>query len=151
MSAGWVAGCKAATLRGMGPHELDPALRRLAEALGGEADLVIAIAFGSLAAGRAGFESDVDVGVLTESKLDDRRREQLVRVVAEATGRPVDLVDLGTAGVPLLRTILTTGTVLLRRDPAAHAQLVSRMLADVEDFLPLRERLLRERRQRWIG
>jgi len=135
----------------MQPQEAEHELAHATAVLAGEADVVLAIAFGSLAAGQAGTESDVDVGVLTEGPLDDRRRERLVRAIAQATGRPVDLVDLRSAGVPLLRTILTTGTVLLRRDATAHAQLVSRMLADVEDFLPLRERLLRERRQRWIG
>ncbi len=135
----------------MQPQEAEHELAHATAVLAGEADVVLAIAFGSLAAGQAGTESDVDVGVLTEGPLDDRRRERLVRAIAQATGRPVDLVDLRSAGVPLLRTILTTGTVLLRRDGTAHAQLVSRMLADVEDFLPLRERLLRERRQRWIG
>ena len=135
----------------MGSQAAAHALAPVTKVLVDEADLVLAIAFGSLAVGRAGSESDVDVGVLTEDPLDDRRRERLVRAIAQATGRPVDLVDLRSAGVPLLRTILTTGTVLLRRDATAHAQLVSRMLADVEDFLPLRERLLRERRQRWIG
>ena len=135
----------------MGSQAAAHALAPVTKVLVDEADLVLAIAFGSLAAGQAGTESDVDVGVLTEGPLDDRRRERLVRAIAQATGRPVDLVDLRSAGVPLLRTILTTGTVLLRRDGTAHAQLVSRMLADVEDFLPLRERLLRERRQRWIG
>ena len=135
----------------MGSQAAAHALAPVTKVLVDEADLVLAIAFGSLAVGRAGSESDVDVGVLTEDPLDDRRRERLVRAIAQATGRPVDLVDLRSAGVPLLRTILTTGTVLLRRDATAHAQLVSQMLADVEDFLPLRERLLRERRQRWIG
>jgi uncharacterized protein len=135
----------------MEPQEAEHELAHVTAVLAGEADLVLAIAFGSLVAGQAGTESDVDVGLLTEGPLDDRRRERLVRAIAQATGRPVDLVDLRSAGVPLLRTILTTGTVLLRRDGTAHAQLVSRMLADVEDFLPLRERLLRERRQRWIG
>ena len=126
-------------------------LRSLAEALEAETDVVLAIAFGSLATGSAGFESDADVAVLADRPLGLERRMALTRVVAEATGRPVDLLDLRATGVPLLRTILREGTTLVCRDRGARDRLTSRMLADVEDFLPLRERLLRERRQRWIG
>ena len=126
-------------------------LRLLTEALEGEPDVLLAIAFGSLARGRAGFESDADVAVLAERPLGLERRMALMRVVAEATGRSVDLLDLRETGVPLLRTILREGTTLVCRDREARDRLTSRMLADVEDLLPLRERLLRERRQRWIG
>ncbi len=126
-------------------------LRSLTEALEGEPDVLLAIAFGSLAQGRAGFESDVDVAVLAERPLGPERRMALMRVVAEATGRSVDLLDLRETGVPLLRTVLREGTTLVCRDQEARDRLMSRMLADVEDFLPLRERLLRERRERWIG
>jgi hypothetical protein len=53
--------------------------------------------------------------------------------------------------VPLLRTILCDGVPLVKRDERLLERLVNRMLGEVEDFLPLRERLLRERRERWIG
>ncbi len=130
---------------------LDPTLERLTEALRQRPEVTLAIAFGSTSRGRATFESDVDVGVWTERPLDAEGREALIRSVASATGRPVDLLDLRTTGVPLLRTILREGRLLIRRDRAAYDRLVSRMLADVEDLLPLRERMLRERRARWIG
>ena len=126
-------------------------VRALADALEAETDVVLAIAFGSLVSGRAGFESDADVAVLADRPLGAERRAALTRVAAEATGRPVDLLDLRETGVPLLRTILREGKTLVCRDPVARDRLTSRMLADVEDFLPLRERLLRERRQRRIG
>ncbi len=125
-------------------------LRPLAEALEAEPDVLLAIAFGSLAQGRAGFESDADVAVMAERPLGPERRVELMRAIAAVTGRPVDLLDLRETGVPLLRTILLEGRTILCRDPAARVRLMSRMLAEVEDFLPLRERLLRERRQRWI-
>jgi uncharacterized protein len=124
---------------------------RLLELLEREPDVLLAIVFGSVAAGVAGRESDIDLAILAERPLDVERRITLIRRIAEATGRPVDLLDLRETGVPLLRTILREGTTLLCRDRAARDRLTSRMLADVEDLLPLRERLLRERRQRWIG
>jgi uncharacterized protein len=126
-------------------------LRNLTETLEAESDLLLAIAFGSVPAGAARFDSDIDVGVLARRPLDAERKAELIRALAAATGRPVDLLDLGETGLPLLRTVLRDGRTLFCRDRAARARLVSRMLADVEDFLPLRERLLRERRERWIG
>jgi len=131
---------------------LSPALAALTTVLEPEPDVALAIAFGSLAQGRAGFESDVDVAVWSAAGvLPTERRIHLIRALAAASGRPVDLVDLRTIGVPLSRTILRGGTILVSRDPNLRGRLTSRMLADVEDFLPLRERILRDRRQRWIG
>lgn len=129
----------------------DEPLVRLTEALGAEPDVVLAIAFGSVASGKAEFGSDLDLAVLTEASMSSERREALIRLAASATGRPVDLIDLRETGVPLLRSILREGRTLLCRDRGARDRLVSRMLADVEDFLPLREHILRERRQRWIS
>jgi hypothetical protein len=70
-------------------------------------------------------------------------------VIALATGRPVDLVDLRSAGVVLRREILRRGRTLVERDPALRAHLIVRMLGDVEDLLPYVERIHRERRERW--
>jgi len=44
----------------------DPTLERLARALGDEGDVVLAIAFGSVAAATAGPDSGVDVAVWTD-------------------------------------------------------------------------------------
>jgi predicted nucleotidyltransferase len=125
-------------------------LERLAAALAAEGDVQFAVAFGSLARGEARFDSDVDVGVLTARPLTSERRSALMDLVASATGRTVDLVDLRAAGVPLLRSALCHGRELVRKDAAAYGRLVGRMVADAEDFLPLQQRLLRERRARWI-
>ncbi|MBA2667966.1 MAG: nucleotidyltransferase domain-containing protein [Trueperaceae bacterium] len=135
----------------MSSPRTDEHLHDLRDALFGETDVVLAIVFGSLASGGAGFESDVDLAVLTEQALDGERREALIRIAAATTGRAVDLIDLRETGVPLLRSVLRDGRTLFCRDRSARDRLVSRMLADVEDFLPLREHILRERRQRWIA
>lgn len=126
------------------------ALERLADALAAERDVQVAIAFGSLARGEARFDSDVDVAVLTDRPLTSDRRAELMELVATVTGRSVDLIDLRAAGVPLLRTALREGRELVRKDQAAYGRLVARMVADAEDLVPLQQRLLKERRERWI-
>lgn len=125
-------------------------LDRVRDALAAQADVRVAIAFGSSAVGDAGPDSDSDIAVLGTRALDAARRRELIRLVADITGRPVDLVDLRTAGVPLLRSVLRHGRQLVRNDRSAYDQLVTRMLVDAEDFLPYRERMLRERRAAWI-
>ena len=125
-------------------------LERLAAALAAERDVLHAVAFGSMERGEARFDSDVDVAVLADRPLTSERRTALMELVASVTGRAVDLVDLRAAGVPLLRSALREGRELVRKDEAAYGRLVARMVADAEDLLPLQQRLLKERRERWI-
>ena len=134
----------------MKPLEPNSELIRVAEALSADPALLLAVAFGSASKGGARPDSDIDIAVLSQGPLTSERREQTIRRIAEATGRPVDLVDLRSAGVAILRTVLTEGRTLLCRDQRARERLITTMLADVEDFLPLRQRLIKERRDRWI-
>jgi predicted nucleotidyltransferase len=125
-------------------------LERATRVLAGEPQVQIAIAFGSAVDGRAGFESDFDVAVLRDPSLDTRRRCALIEQLGQATGRPIDLVDLESAGIPIRQSILSHGQRLVCRDTARLAQLMSRTVIDAEDFLPYRRRLLRERRKAWL-
>lgn len=69
--------------------------------------------------------------------------------IGAALGRPVDMVDLSRAGEPILGQVFK-GERIVGADPV-YASLLSRHLLDAADFLPLRERILRERRESWIG
>jgi predicted nucleotidyltransferase len=122
-------------------------LDELAALLEADETLDLAILFGSSAAGGLHADSDVDVAVLAGAPLTAQHRRTLIRGIAEIAGRPVDLVDLRTAGVPLTSQALR----LVQRRPGVFADLLSRTLKDAADFLPYRERILRERRRAWIG
>lgn len=113
--------------------------------------LRLAILYGSLATGAARPDSDVDLAVAGERRLDAGDRTALIDGVGLATGRPVDLVDLRAVGEPLLGQILHHGKRLLVRDELLLAELIKRHLFDSEDFLPYRRRILAERRRAWIG
>lgn len=126
------------------------ALAPIASFLAEQNDIRLGIVFGSLGAGREKPHSDLDIAVLAERPLSAERRMQLIEGLARATGRPVDLVDLKTAGVPITRTAVLGGRVVFRRDTAAYPSQVSRMLFDSADFLPYRERMLKQRRDAWI-
>lgn len=126
------------------------ALARLAELLAAEQDVDVAVVFGSAATDTLRNDSDVDVAVLTRRPLSAARKRSLIESIAAATGRPVDLVDLRTAGVHLTGVILRTGKRVVCRKERLWADLVTRNLIDAADFLPYRDRILAERRRAWI-
>ncbi|NBC22814.1 MAG: nucleotidyltransferase domain-containing protein [Gammaproteobacteria bacterium] len=110
--------------------------------------LKLAILFGSRASGSAGPESDVDLAVLLEEPLSAQRKEYIIEAVSLELGCPVDVVDLFEAPEPILGEVLK-GRRLLGEDEV-YARLLTRHVINVADFLPLRERLLDERRAAWI-
>ncbi|AHL75190.1 DNA polymerase III subunit beta [Stutzerimonas stutzeri] len=119
-------------------------------ALGQHPNIRLAYVFGSVAAGTARGNSDVDVAVLCDGPMTANQQIQLISDIAEATGRAVDLIDLATVGEPLLGQILQHGVRIIG-GAERHARLVSKHILNNEDFMPYVERLLAERRQRWIG
>ena len=112
--------------------------------------LELAFVFGSVAQGKARADSDLDIAVQAEKPLSAPQKMALIGDLAQATGRSVDLIDLRTAGEPLLGQILGHGRRLLGSDEA-HGSLLSRHLIDAADFLPLAQRIVDERRRAWIG
>lgn len=123
---------------------------RLTAVLSARPDIVFATLFGSVAKGTARPDSDLDVAVYANAPLTPQRKQQLVRDLAAASGRPVDLVELRDAGPVVLASALQ-GLRLVGRGSAANAALLSRAWTDAADFLPVRERILRQRRNAWTG
>ena len=112
--------------------------------------LELAIVFGSVVRGTARDDSDLDIAVQAAQVMSASQKMVLIGDLAEALGRPVDLIDLRSVGEPLLGQILTHG---LRVWGSADAQgrLLSRHLLDAADFLPYAQRIVDERRRAWIG
>lgn len=122
---------------------------QLLRALSAFPEIRLALLFGSRASGRPRADSDIDLAILADSPLAPERRACIIEAVALATGCPIDLVDLYHAPEPILGEALKG--VRLLGNAAAHAQLVTRHVLNAADFLPLRERILTERRSAWIG
>ena len=118
--------------------------------LAAEPGVELAIIFGSAATGAERRESDLDLAVDAGHLLTAEEKLSLVSKLAASIGRPVDLVDLRSAGEPLLGQILKHGIRILGTK-ARYAALLRRHLFDSADFLPYRKRILRERRRAWIG
>jgi len=120
------------------------------EVLSGFANIHLAVLFGSVAKETVRADSDLDIAVLANHKLSTDEKIQLIEAFAQKIGRPVDLIDLFDPPQPLLGQIIKTGRRILGTDDA-FANLVYRNLVDQADFLPLRSRALRERRDVWIS
>ena len=69
--------------------------------------------------GHATYSSDLDIAILCDHTMSSDLKSTLISILARATGRPVDLVDLTRAGEPLLGEILKNGTRILSRDDSA--------------------------------
>lgn len=110
----------------------------------------LAILFGSMATGTEKAGSDLDIAILADRPIDVEFKARVIADLAEITNRPVDLVDLKTAGQPLLGQILAKGKRLLGSD-RDYGMLINRHLLDAADFLPYRQRILEARRKAWIG
>lgn len=119
-------------------------------ALANHPEIQLAFLFGSVARGDAEHDSDVDVAVQAASPMNAEEKMKLIDVLAAATGRPVDLIDLRTAGEPLLGQILKHG-LMIRGSATDKARLMQQHVYAMEDFMPYVERALAERRRAWIG
>ena len=106
--------------------------------------------FGSVAAGRASADSDLDLAVSSHHVLSVAENIALTQALAEASGRPIDLIDLATVAEPLLGQIVQHGTRIWGSD-TLYANLISRYLVEQADFMPYQSRILAERRTSWIG
>ena len=110
----------------------------------------LALLFGSVAAGLQRPDSDLDIAVAAKHRLTSDEKIDIIASLAEATGRPIDLVDLRQVGEPLLGQILTHGWRLMGSD-LAYAPWITRHVLNQADFVPYRDRVLAERRAAWIG
>jgi predicted nucleotidyltransferase len=127
---------------------MSPTAERLQRLLHAIPGLRLVMLFGSRASGTARPDSDLDVGILLDAPMPAAQVQQIVASIAGEFGCPVDVVDLFGAPEPLLGEVLKGERVC--GDSSAHARLLTRHLIEAADFLPLRTRILEERRSAWI-
>ena len=127
--------------------QLDAQLR---EVLAHFPEVSLAVLFGSVAQERQRPDSDLDIAVAADHPLTVAEKIAMTQALAEKTGRPIDLIDLATVTEPLLGQIVQHGRRLLGSD-TLFGNLISRHLFEQADFMPIRARVLAERRMAWIG
>lgn len=109
----------------------------------------LAILFGSQASGDASPNSDIDLAVLFDEPIAAGLLYELMEVIGLEFGCPVDIVDMYYAPEPILGQVFKG--IRLLGDDITYASLLSKHLLNTADFLPLHERILTERRDKWIG
>jgi predicted nucleotidyltransferase len=113
--------------------------------------LRLAILFGSAARGRAGPDSDIDVGILpSDPDLTLHAELDLQSRLERACGRPVDLVRLDTAGSLLRWEAARHGIPIFARSHADLVRFVARAAIEYADLAPALARASDLFRQRLI-
>ncbi len=92
--------------------------------------------FGSQATGNAHPDSDIDLGILAQAPFTADFKLQLIQTIGAEFGHPVDIVDLYHVPEPITDRVFK-GIRLVGSD-RTYAELLTRHLLNVADFLPLR-------------
>jgi hypothetical protein len=116
-------------------------LLQLRAALETDSAIAAVYLFGSCARGTATGISDVDIGILFHSSIDESRYfdlklEFLSRIMAILMTEKVDVVVLNHAPPHLAREIVSHGTLLLDRDPPQRASFEADRIGRYLDFKP---------------
>lgn len=119
-------------------------LQKLSAALESEPDLAFAYLFGSVAKGRSGPLSDVDVAVYFHPAGDSRsrfdRRIHLMAKLGKALSRDdVDVVSLQDAPLDLAFEILAYGKLIFSKDDEQKADFIFATLRQYHDDAPRRK------------
>jgi uncharacterized protein len=115
-------------------------------------DINLAILFGSYAKNTQHFESDLDLAIqLKDSKLlsANKKMTYTERLVL-ALEINVDIIDLNTAGQPLLSQIVKYGK-LLKGDKKNYVEIMLKNINSNQDFTPYIQRMLTARRERLLS
>jgi predicted nucleotidyltransferase len=122
---------------------MEQRLTRAALLLEAVEGLLAAVLFGSAARGTPTPWSDVDIGLLGVGALPRATLDALEGDLTPLLGRPVDLVDLRRAPLPLRGRVARDARLLLLRDRQAWLDFVTASTVDWLDFKPLHERAVR--------
>ena len=124
-------------------------LKQLIKLLQQDKEIILVIVFGSYAKDSISANSDIDIAIKARTPLLESKKLELIKLIAQVCGRPVDLVDLHKIGEPLLGQIIKHGKLLIGNQ-SDFTELAIKHLYSNEDFVPYVQRTLKERRERWI-
>jgi predicted nucleotidyltransferase len=113
--------------------------------------VLLCIVFGSAISGKSSAASDIDIAISEAQPLEPDLRLDMMEAFASALGREVDLVDLMADRGLILQQAMCTGKIVRNKDKSLYANLISRMLLSQADMMPYYDRILRERRERFLN
>jgi uncharacterized protein len=127
------------------------AIKTLEEVLSARDEILLAVLYGSAAAGTATETSDIDLAVAYEKPMSLEQKITLAGQLSLALEREIDLTDLHQAEGIFLTQILSKGKVIINRNEPLLARFIQKMVYFQADFYPYIKRMMAERRRRWIG
>ncbi len=129
---------------------LQPRIRQLSKILSAFPFVHQAILFGSMASASDDFNSDLDLAVATTGALLPEQKDAIIKALTLAFDCPIDLIDLKSAGQPLLDNIIQHG-IQIRGSSSQWADLMYRNILEQEDFVPYQRRILAGRLASWMN
>jgi len=121
----------------VGPSDFSAVPRTLEDKLASRlraAGATYATVFGSVARGQALPDSDIDVAVSFDKPMSSDLRMAVIGIVADVSGRSVDLIDLESAGGLILARALG-GTAILCESAATRQRMISKVQRSEDDRL----------------
>lgn len=110
-----------------------------AQVLAADPRVQLVYLFGSAVDPAATMVGDVDLGVLTQPRVDPDELLRLRADVVTAVGASIDLVPLNRASVVLAHEVVEHGRCLFARTPEQETDFVVRTRARYWDFKPFLE------------
>ncbi len=130
---------------------MDVIRNSIQEVLSRHPEVRLCIIFGSIASGKDTPGSDVDIAVAAAYALSAEKLLELSEDLSAATKREVDLLDLNAATGLISQQALSTGVIVQNDDKDLYAKLISKMLVNQADMMPYHDRILTERRRRFLN
>lgn len=114
-------------------------------------EIELAILFGSCAKGTEAKDSDIDLAVQLESGkfMCAEQKLNYLTELGRLLNKDIDIIDLNKAGQPLLSQIIKYGKCLIGQKNR-YIELVLKNINTTQDFMPYIERMLLERRKKWL-
>lgn len=125
-------------------------IQDLTQFLDNDEKIIQAILFGSYAKGTQTANSDIDLAIQLTGPLSSQQKMDYLEKIQEQTGVVVDLVDLFSAGQPLLSQIVKYGR-RLKGSSTEYAELIVKHVNTSQDFLPAVRFIMKERRERLLN
>jgi len=115
-------------------------------------EIEMAILFGSYSKGTETVHSDIDLAIQLSSGKTIQADEKLnyLTQLGELLETDIDLIDLKKAGQPLLSQIIKYGK-RLKGQQTQYIELAIKNINTTPDFMPYIERMMSERRKRWLA
>ena len=119
--------------------------------LGDDEKIIICILFGSAVGGKMNPASDIDIAVGGHKALEIDHLVDIQLKISRATGRETDVLDLNRIEGLILKKVLRSGTVLIKKDVNFYGQLIKKSLFFDADILPQIRRIQKTRAERFIN